>query len=106
VFNKRYQVLLSDWMEDYIKFVAERYDLNASSVIRLNLCSGILRNISILCPEYKMDLDDKEFVELIKKASKNELMEEEGHRMMSKILFEARKAVEYRLSKEKKQKKL
>ncbi len=106
MFNKRYQVLLSDWMEDYIKFVTERYDLNASSVIRMNFCSGILRNISILCPEYKMDLDNKEFVELIKKASKNELVEEEGYRMMSKILFEARKAVEYRLSKEKKQKKL
>jgi len=65
-----------------------------------------LRNISILYPEYKMDLDNKEFVELIKKASKNDLVEEEGHRMISKILFEARKAVEYRLSKEKKQKKL
>jgi len=93
-------------MEDYIKFIAERYDLNTSSVIRLHICSGILRNISILYPEYKMDLDNKEFVELIKKASKNDLVEEEGHRMISKILFETRKAVEYRLSKEKKQKKL
>ncbi len=106
MFNKRYQVLLSDWMEDYIKFVAERYDLNASSVIRMHICSGFLRNISILCPEYKMDLNDKEFAELLNKASKNELVEEESHRMISKLLFEARKAVEYRLSKEKKQKKL
>ena len=26
--NKRYQVLLSEWMEDYINLVAEKYDLN------------------------------------------------------------------------------
>jgi len=73
VFNKRYNVLLCGWMEEYIKLVAEKYDLNFSSVIRIHMCSGILRNISILYPEYKIDLDNKEFVELSKKASKNEL---------------------------------
>ena len=101
MFNKRYQVLICDWMEDYIKLVAKKYDLNVSSVIRLHICSGILRNISLLYPEYKIDMDNKIFTELLEKAKKNELLEEEGHKMMSKVLFEARKAVEFRLSKEK-----
>ena len=106
MFNKRYQVLLSDWMEDYIKLVADRYDLNFSSEIRVHMCLGILYVTSILYPEFKLDLVDKEFLELSKKAGKKELREEDVHKMMSKVLFETRKAVEYRLSKEKKKKKL
>ena len=104
--NKKYQVLLSKWMEDYIKFVADKYDLNFSSAIRVHMCLGILYVISILEPEYKTDLQSKEFIELSKKASKNELQEEEVHQLLSKAVFETRKAVEYRLSKKKKQKKL
>ena len=106
MFNKRYQVLLSDWMEDYIKFVAEKYDLNFSSEIRIHMCLGIIYVTSILYPELKLDLVDKEFLELSKKVGKKELREEEVHKMMSKVLFEARKAVEYILSEEEKQKKL
>ena len=103
--NKKYQVLLSKWMEDYIKFVCERYDLNFSSAIRVHMCLGILYVISILEPGYKTDLQSKEFIELSKKASKNELQEEEVHQLLSKAVFETRKAVEHRLSKERGKKK-
>ena len=101
--NKKYQVLLSKWMEDYIKFIAERYDLNFSSAIRVHMCLWFLYTISSIEPDYKMDLPAKEFAELSKKASKNELREEEIHQFLSKIVFETRKAVEYRLSKVKNQ---
>jgi len=104
--NKKYQVLLSKWMEDYIKFVAEKYDLNFSSAIRVHMCLGILYVISILNPEYKNELKENEFLELSKKVSKNGLQEEEVHQLLSKAVFETRKAVEYRLSKVKKQKNL
>jgi hypothetical protein len=103
--NKRYQVLLSDWMENYLKIISDKYDLNFSSAIRVHMCLGILYVISILEPEYKTDLQSKEFIELSKKASKNELQEEEVHQLLSKAVFETRKAVEHRLAKEKKQKK-
>jgi hypothetical protein len=89
-------------MEDYLKLVAERYDLNFSAEIRIHMCLGILYVTSILYPEHKINLIDKEFLELSKKAGKKELREEEVHQMVSKVLFETRKAVEYRLSKEKK----
>ena len=97
--NKKYQVLLSKWMEDYLIFITEKYDLNFSSAIRVHMCLGILYVISVLNPEYKTDLSNKELAEYSKKAGKNELEEEEAHIMMSKVLFETRKAVEYRLSK-------
>ena len=102
---KRYQVLLPDWMEEYIKLVAGKYDLNTSSAIRVHLCLAIIFVIRSLHPGYKPNLSSKELRELSKKASNNNLDEEEVHRVLSRVLFEARKAVEYRLAKNKKPKK-
>jgi len=39
---KRYQVLLSDWLEDYIKFLSDKYDVSTSELIRIQLCIAIL----------------------------------------------------------------
>lgn len=50
---KRYQVLLPDWMEDYIKFLVERHDVSFSEIIRAELCFSFLNTIIKLCPEYK-----------------------------------------------------
>jgi hypothetical protein len=102
---KRYQVLLSNWIEDYIKLVAEKYDISTSAVIRVHMALAIIFVITNLHPEYKLSFADKDFQELSKKATKGNLDEAEAHQVMSRILFEARKAVEFRLAKDKKQKK-
>jgi len=102
---KRYQVLIDDWMEDYIKLIAEKYGISASAAIRVHLGISILYVIPALFPGYKPNLANTELRELSKNASKGEFEEAESHQMLSKILFEARKAVEFRLSKEKKLKK-
>jgi uncharacterized protein (DUF2384 family) len=98
--NRKYQVLLSKWMEDYLKFICEKYDLNFSSAIRVHMCLGFIYSLSHILSDYKIDLPVDELVRLSKLASKKELQEEEIHQFLSKIVFEARKAVEYRLSKE------
>ena len=98
---KRYQVLIDDWMEDYIKLVAEKYDISTSAAIRVHLGFAILYVIETLYPGYKSNLASKELRELANKAAKGELEGAEGLQKMSKILFEARKAVEFRLSRAK-----
>ena len=42
---KRYQVLMSDWMEEYIKLVADKYGLSSSSVIRVHLTQLLAEEI-------------------------------------------------------------
>lgn len=101
---KRHQVLLSDWIEDYIKFVAEKYDLSSSAVIRVHVALGIIFATTALNPEYKVNFRGEEFQELAKKASKGELDDADAHQVISRILFEARKAEEFRLAKNKEQK--
>jgi hypothetical protein len=90
--------MLSDWMADYVKYVADRYDLTGSEVIRVHMCYGFLCAISMIYPEYKDKLENNGFLELAKKIGEGSLNEGEIHQMMSKALFETRKAVEFRLS--------
>jgi hypothetical protein len=102
---KRYQVLLPGWLEDYHKFLVDRYDLSFSEVLRIALCIEVLTMVPLLYPAYKPELDPKKIADLIQKKIGEEMDQEELYRFMSKIYFEARKAAEYRLNKEKKQKK-
>jgi hypothetical protein len=102
---KRYQVLLPDWMEDYIKFLVGRYDLSFSEIIRGELCFSFLNTIINLCPEYKPGITSKNIIEAARLDIRDELKQEDLHKLLSKLYFETRKAVEYRMDKEKEQKK-
>lgn len=99
---KRYQVMLPDWLEDYIKHSVEKYDMSFSEVIRGELCFAILTNIPSDYPEYKPEVTHKDISAMARKYGKGKIRREEMHKIMSKIYFEARKAAEYRLKKEKK----
>ena len=102
---KRYQVLLPDWLGDYIKSLVDLYDLSFSEIIRAEICMSILSSTSYLYPKYKPGIMSKEIYKLMKEEAQNNMEREDMHRMLSKIYFETRKAIEYRHSKEKPQKK-
>lgn len=102
---KRYQVLLPDWLEDNIKLFADRYDLSFSEVIRAKICVAILAAMPKVYPEYEPGLTLEEIMNMFIGTNAVKMEREEVHRMLSKIYFEARKAVEYRMAKETGQKK-
>lgn len=56
-------------------------------------------------PEYKPGLTHDEIVNMIKTHTYDKMEREDVHRLLSKGYFEARKAAEYKLAKEKKPKK-
>jgi hypothetical protein len=102
---KRYQVLLPDWLEDYIKLLVDKYDLSFSEVIRTMICNWILASVPDLYPELKLGLKPKDIHEMVKAEAQENMEREDVHRMLSKIYFESRKAAEYRMDQEKKKKK-
>jgi len=102
---KRYQVLLTDWQEEYVKFIAERYDLSFSEVIRIVIVLEAIMMTSLLYPEYKTSLPIKEVMAKLKKMANPDRNEAELHKLISAGYFEARKAIEYRMSKEKSEQK-
>lgn len=102
---KRYQVLLPDWLEDHIKYYVDKYGLSFSEGIRAELCSSILATVPKQFPEYKPGITSEEVIDIIKKMQKKKIKKEEALRLLSKVYFEARKASEYRIAKEKEKRK-
>ena len=97
---KKYQVLIPDWLEDYIKYLAERYDLTFSEIIRAEVCYAILCHVTHFFPDFKPTITPNEILGWLRPSQGEDLEKEEMHRVLSKIYFEARKAVEHRLSRE------
>jgi len=98
---KRFQILLSDWQEKYLRDAMEVNDLSFSEMVRIILSEGILHTACLLYPEYKAGVAKKDLAEWIKRGADPATSSEEKHRLIARLYFEARKAAEYRLAKTK-----
>ncbi len=96
---KKYQVLIPDWLEEYVKYLAERYDLTFSEIIRAEICYAILCHVTHFFPDFKPTVNPNEILGWLRNPPGKDLEKEELHRVLSKIYFEARKAIEHRLIK-------
>ena len=96
---KRYQVLLPDWLEDYIKIGVETYGFSFSELIRLELCFSILTQIPSLHPEYTPNVTIEDILRTINQATSKKVEKKSFDRLVSHIYFETRKAIEYRKQK-------
>jgi hypothetical protein len=99
---KRYQVLLNDWLVDYIKGFAERYDLSFSEIIRIMLCLQSGAWITSVYPNYKLKINLKEIEKELRTLDKKKTSQEDEHKLASTIYFEARKAIDFFLAQQEK----
>ncbi len=95
---KRFQILLEDWQEEYLRFISETYDVSFSESTRITLCVGMIESAKQVCPGFKPGISVKEAAQTIAKIEKGKAREEKFHSLLSKMYFEARKAVEVRLA--------
>jgi hypothetical protein len=98
--QKRYQVLIPDWLEEYIQWGVKKFGLSFSELIRLEICLAVTTYISELYPDYKSAFSMKDFVEGINRFEQAKMSREDLEKAKSRIYFEARKAIEYRFAKE------
>lgn len=93
---KKIQVMLPMWLSDHIERMSEIQELSVSEFMRLQLCFAIIAYTSIAFPQYKPDLTLKKICNDSRKLSRGD--NREGYlRFLSKVYFEARKAVEFRV---------
>ena len=97
---KRYQILLNDWLADFMRYRAEKYDTSFSECVRVALCMYYLVILPQQYPEYKSDLSPDDIKEMVKKYLTTPHDLDEMHSALSKVYFEARKAMEYALKKD------
>jgi hypothetical protein len=99
--QKRYQVLIPDWLEEYIKWGVKKFGLSFSELIRLEICQAVIFYMNGRYPEYKPGFTMDDFLKGVDRFEKGNLSSEDLDKIISTIYFEARKAIEYRFSKEK-----
>ena len=98
--QKRIQAVLPDWLEEYINFIAEKYDISVSEAIRSQICLAIISMVSEMYPEYESEFTTKDIFKSVSQFNSGMLDREQFLKLLSKTYFEARKAVELRLKKE------
>lgn len=94
--QKRYQVLIPDWLEDYLKEVSIAYSLNFSETIRAEVCIAIILSVQELFPDFQLDFSFTEMFSHPKQKSPFSIDREILKKGLSKLYFEARKAAEFR----------
>jgi len=95
-------VLIPDWLEDYIQWGVKKFGLSFSELIRLEICQAIINYISERYPDYHSGYSMKNFVEGVNRFEQGKMSGEDLGKAVSKIYFEARKAIEFRFAKERK----
>jgi hypothetical protein len=100
--SKKYQVILPNWLADYIEIISEAYELTISEVLRLEICFGILSATQQFFPEYEQKALLAKIFKQHQDTKPKDIDREQFHKNISKIFFETRKAVEFRMEKLKK----
>lgn len=97
--QKKIQVMVPLWMDDYFKKLSDHLELNTSEMIRLYLCIAVIASVTHLFPEYKPGITLKEIFKKTKALADLDDEREEMYRILSEIYFEARKAGNFRIEK-------
>ena len=102
---KRYQVLINDWLADYLKDVAKLYGISYSEALRLASCLYAGEMANELYPEYKYPFTKKKLKDIMRAYKEEKLSKKDLAKVMSQIYFESRKALEFMTEKRKADKK-
>ena len=98
---KRHQVLIQDWLTDFIRYISSEYDVSFSEVIRVGMCVYFGTLISLNDSKIKYGVKVKDILNL-SVSSKRKDAGGIQRKVLSKIYFETRKAIEARMNLEKK----
>ena len=99
---KREQILLTGWLSEWFHYCAKKYDLSYSELIRITLCLQIAEWIKESYPNYKFNFSKQKLTKEFQKLLKGSHSQVKLHKYFSDLYFEARKAVEFLVSKENK----
>jgi len=92
----RHQILLDNWMADFLKQRARQFGISFSESIRKILCLHHIMLADAECGECRSDMSMEKYIEMTKKwgNSVDKKSKQEMRKALSDIYFDARKAIE------------
>jgi hypothetical protein len=87
---KRYQILIDDWLLDYLKKLSAYLSWSVSDLIRKDICHSITRAICSYHKEIKLPFSEEEYNRMICGVINKKIPKEELKKEMSRLMFETR----------------
>ena len=90
---KRLQVSLPIWMSDFLDTVVEKYNVKPPDLVRVTLCTGIIKAVEARHPEFRSAFADRDRDYFIQHFERG--CEEERARLFEAHNYEAQRAIKF-----------
>ncbi|MCA9400752.1 MAG: hypothetical protein KC713_03935 [Candidatus Omnitrophica bacterium] len=99
---RRKQVMVSDWLDDFIIEISQHYNLSYSEAVRIMLSFGFAQVVTKISPDYSFSIDAQDIADASKERNNGKINPEIKRKLTADIYFEARNILENYLKKAKK----
>jgi hypothetical protein len=94
---RRKQVMITGWLDDFIKMVSQKYDISYSEVLRLCTSYFFAITLAAVNPKrYKMSITPQKIALVLKQRETDKRGFEESRKLMADIYWETKKILELR----------
>ena len=91
---KRKQILLPDWLDDYIKEISSAYNVSYSEVVRVMLSFSFGQVAAKLYPQYEFSIDVDRMIASSREHNNGEVNVEDNRKLRADIYYEAKKIID------------
>ena len=99
---RRKQVMISDWLDDYMQELSKIYDVSYSEIVRAMLSYAFGSTVSQVHPEYKFSIDAERMANAAIERNDGKIDIEANRKLLADIYYEARQLIEQHLQELKK----
>jgi len=96
---RRKQVLVSDWLDDFVNYVSKRYDISYSEVIRVSVAYMLTGILAGADSKYEMTVTWEDLAQVLQKSWENEGDLENTRKVISDVYWDAKKILSDRMAK-------
>lgn len=95
---RRKQIMITDWLDDYLTAISKRYDISYSEVIRIATSFFFAETLCLAYPKkYKLNISAKDISKVLKHMAENEDYIEESRKLISDVYYETKNILKDRV---------
>ena len=90
---RRKQVMMTDWLDDMVKFIAKSYDLSYSEFVRIAVGYHIAEVMAAKKPGCKLTITPKKIAYITDKYDADKSSLEENRQLIADIYFQTKRII-------------
>lgn len=91
---RRKQIMMSDWLDDFIQEICKKYNVSYSEAVRVMLSYGFAQVLCKIYPEYNFSIDADRMASASRELNDGKIDIEANQKLTADIYFEARRILD------------